>query len=47
MILHTISQAKPFKNKGATACCAWPRAEETFNGLQKVLKIVYIPDSKT
>ena len=32
------------KNIGATACCAWPRAE-TFNGLQKVLKmcISHIP----
>ena len=34
------------KNIGATACRAWARAE-TFNGLQKVLEIVYIPDSKT
>ena len=34
------------KNIGATACRAWARAE-TFNGLQKVLENVYIPDSKT
>ena len=33
-------------NIGATACRAWARAE-TFNGLQKVLENVYIPDSKT
>ena len=31
---------------GATACRAWPRAE-TFNGLQKVLQIVYVPGSKS
>ena len=47
-----VSQIKQIKreakerNIGATACCAWPRAE-TCNGWQKVLKIVYIPDSKT
>ena len=34
------------KNIGTTACRAWARAE-TFNGLQKVLEKVYIPDSKT
>ena len=34
------------KNIGATACRAWARAE-TFNGQQKVLENVYIPDSKT
>ena len=33
-------------NIGATACPAWALAE-TFNGLQKVLENVYIPDSKT
>ena len=27
------------------ACRAWPRAE-TFNGLQKVLQIVYNPEPK-
>ena len=38
--------ARRLKNIGATACRAWARAE-TFNGLQKVLENVYIPDTKT
>ena len=36
-LAHVTKSAK--KNIGAMPCCAWPRAE-TFNGLQKVLKIV-------
>ena len=43
-LAHVTKSAK--KNIGATACRAWARAE-TFNGLQKVLEKVYIPDSKT
>ena len=43
-LAHVTKSAK--KNIGATACRAWARAE-TFNGLQKVLENVYIPDSKT
>ena len=43
-LAHVTKSAK--KNIGATACCAWPRTE-TCNGLQKMLKNVYIPDSKT
>ena len=43
-LAHVTKTAK--KNIGATACRAWARAE-TFNGLQKVLENVYIPDFKT
>ena len=43
-LAHVTKSAK--KNIGATACRAWARAE-TFNGLQKVLENVYIPNSKT
>ena len=34
------------KNIGATACRAWARAE-TFNGLQKVLQILFVPGPTT
>ena len=43
-LAHVTKSAK--KNMGATACRAWARAE-TFNGLQKVLQILFVPGPTT